>query len=112
MRYAAPGVTGLDAVSLQPAAGAQGELAALKEAAGPENAGKLDRAPTLVAVSVVQSGDPVQDEEDLLAAGCAVYAVLLGAHARVVTTYALPGTQRHRLGLVSLGGLRSLVACS
>ena len=39
-------------------------------------------------------------------------AGVFGAHARVVTTYALPGTQRHRLGLVSLGGLRSLVACS
>ena len=37
---------------------------------------------------------------------------VFGAHARVVTVYALPGTQRHRLGLISLGGLRSLVACS
>ena len=38
-----------------------GALARLKEAAGPEAAGKLDRAPTLVAVSVVQAGeDPVQ----------------------------------------------------
>src|SRR5438105_12007682 len=46
-------------------------LAALKDAAGPEAATKLDRAPTLVCVSVVRSGDPVQDEEDLLAAGCA-----------------------------------------
>src|SRR6059058_3209673 len=58
-------------------------LAALKEAAGPEAAGKLDRAPTLVVVSAVQSGDdPVADEEDLLATACAAYLVLLGAHDR------------------------------
>jgi nitroreductase len=62
-------------------------LAALKEAAGPEAAAKLDRAPTLVAASVVVSGDPVQDEEDLLAAGVAVYVVLLGAHARGLGGY-------------------------
>jgi nitroreductase len=35
----------------------------LKACAGPE-AGKLDRAPTLVVASVVQTGDPQQDEED------------------------------------------------
>jgi nitroreductase len=62
-------------------------LAALKEAAGPESAGKLDRAPTLVAVSAVRHEDPVQDEEDLLAAGCAAYIVLLGAHARGLAGY-------------------------
>jgi nitroreductase len=62
-------------------------LAALKQAAGPEAAAKLDRAPTLVCVSVVLSGSPVQDEEDLLAAGCATYALLLGAHARGLAAY-------------------------
>ncbi len=62
-------------------------LAALKQAAGPEAASKLDRAPTLVCVSVVQSGSPVQDEEDLLAAGCATYAILLAAHARGLAAY-------------------------
>src|ERR1700760_4121664 len=47
-------------------------LAALKQAAGPEAAGKLDRAPTLVVVSAVQGGeDPVADEEDLLAPAAA-----------------------------------------
>src|ERR687883_1241077 len=47
-------------------------LERLKAAAGPEAAGKLDRAPTLVAVSVTQGGeDPVRDEEDLLAAAVA-----------------------------------------
>src|SRR5436305_10730247 len=46
-------------------------LTRLKEAAGPEAAAKLDRAPTLVAVTAVRSADPVQDEEDLCAAACA-----------------------------------------
>ena len=62
-------------------------LAALKRATGPEGAGKLDRAPTLVCVSAVLSGDPVRDQEDLLATGCAVYAVLLGAHDRGLVGY-------------------------
>jgi nitroreductase len=64
-----------------------GALARLKEAAGPEAAGKLDRAPTLVAVSVVQSGDPVTDEEDMCAAACAAYIVLLAAHGRGLAGY-------------------------
>jgi nitroreductase len=63
-------------------------LARLKEAVGEEGASKLDRAPTLVAVSYVTSpDDPVADEEDLLAAGAAAYAVLLGAHARGLAAY-------------------------
>jgi nitroreductase len=62
-------------------------LAALKAAAGPEGAGKLDRAPTLVVASAVLGGDPVQDEEDLLATGCSVLIVLLGAHARGLASY-------------------------
>jgi nitroreductase len=62
-------------------------LARLKEAAGPDAAGKLDRAPTLVIVSVVQSGDELQDEEDLLAGGVAAYIVLLAAHARGLVGY-------------------------
>jgi nitroreductase len=62
-------------------------LARLKQAAGPDAAGKLDRAPTLVAVSVVQTGDPVADEEDLCAAACAAYIVLLAAHGRGLAGY-------------------------
>lgn len=62
-------------------------LIGLKQAAGPEAAAKLDRAPTLVAVSAVRSLDPVPDQEDLLATGCATYAVLLGAHARGLAGY-------------------------
>jgi len=64
-----------------------GALAALKEAAGPESARKLDRAPTLIAASVVQTGDPVADEEDFAAAACASFIVLLGAHARGLDGY-------------------------
>jgi nitroreductase len=63
-------------------------LARLKDAVGPEGASKLDRAPTLVAVSYVRTpADPVADQEDLLATGCATYAVLLGAHARGLAAY-------------------------
>ncbi|WP_445148099.1 nitroreductase family protein [Baekduia sp. Peel2402] len=63
-------------------------LQRLKEAVGEEGASKLDRAPTLVAVSYVTTpGDPVIDEEDLLAAGAAAYAILLGAHARGLAAY-------------------------
>jgi nitroreductase len=62
-------------------------LRRLKEAAGPEAAAKLDRAPTLVVASVVESGDPIQDEEDLAAAASATYIVLLAAHARGLAGY-------------------------
>jgi nitroreductase len=57
-------------------------LARLQEAAGPEGAAKLSRAPTLIVASAVLSGDPIQDEEDLHATAVASYIVLLAAHAR------------------------------
>ncbi|HEY7208317.1 MAG TPA: nitroreductase [Gaiellaceae bacterium] len=62
-------------------------LARLQEAAGPAEAVKLERAPTLVVASARLSGDLLQDEEDLHATACAVYAVLLGAHARGLASY-------------------------
>jgi nitroreductase len=62
-------------------------LQRVKHAASPDAAEKLDRAPTLVAVTQVRSSDPVQDEEDLCATACAAYAVLLGAHARGLAGY-------------------------
>ena len=62
-------------------------LEALKGAAGPEAAAKLNRAPTLVAASAVQSGDEIADEEDFAAAACASFIVLLGAHARGLDGY-------------------------
>ena len=80
-------------------------LAALKAAAGPEAAGKLDRAPTLVLVTALRSDDdPVQDEEDLCAAACAAYVVLLGAHARGLVGYwRTPGVLRSEAGRAAVG---------
>jgi len=78
-------------------------LERLKTAAGPEAATKLDRAPTLVVATAVRSDDPVQDQEDLLATGCAVYAVLLAAHARGLAGYwRTPGVLRTVEGLAAL----------
>ena len=59
----------------------------LKEAAGPESASKLDRAPTLVVCSCVLTGDQIQDEEDLHATAAAAYIVLLAAHGRGLASY-------------------------
>ena len=70
----------------------------------PGSGAKLDRAPTLVAVSALVSGDPVQDEEDLLAAGCAAYVVLLAAHARGLAGYwRTPAVLRTPEGRAALG---------
>ena len=65
-------------------------LEALKAAADAERPGssrKLERAPTLVAATAVQSGDPVRDREDLLATGVAIYLVMLAAHVRGLGSY-------------------------
>jgi nitroreductase len=80
-------------------------LERLKTAGGPEAATKLDRAPTLVAVSYVRTpGDPVADEEDLLAAGCAAYIVLLAAHGRGLAAYwRTPAVLREPAGRAALG---------
>ena len=48
---------------------------------------KLDRAPTLVAATAVQTGDQIADDEDFAAAACASFIVLLGAHARGLDGY-------------------------
>lgn len=48
---------------------------------------KLDRAPTLIACSATLTGDPATDTEDRHAAACAVYIVLLAAHARGLAGY-------------------------
>ena len=93
-------------------------LGRLKDAAGPEDAAKLDRCPTLVVVSAVQGEDPVQNEEDLHATAVASYIVLLAAHARGLAGYwrspgllraeegraavALPA-EEHFVGLLHLG---------
>lgn len=79
-------------------------LTKLKEAAGPEAAPKLDRAPTLIVVSAVQTGDEIQDEEDLHATAVAAYIVLLGAHARGLGGYwRTPGVLRDQAGLDAVG---------
>jgi nitroreductase len=79
-------------------------LARLKEAAGPEAAAKLDRAPTLVVSSAVLSGDPERDEEDLHATAVATYILLLGAHARGLAGYwRTPGVLRTAEGRAAVG---------
>jgi nitroreductase len=79
-------------------------LVRLKEAAGPEGAAKLDRAPTLVLVTVRQTGDAVQDEEDLCATAVATYIVLLAAHGRGLAGYwRTPGVLRTPEGRAALG---------
>jgi nitroreductase len=79
-------------------------LERLKEAAGPEAASKLDRAPTLVVCSCVTAGDEVQREEDLLATACAAYIVLLAAHGRGLAGYwRTPGVLRTPQGREAVG---------
>jgi nitroreductase len=79
-------------------------LRRLKEAAGPEAAAKLDRAPTLVVASSVQTGDEVQDHEDELATAVATYIVLLAAHARGLVGYwRTPGVLRSAEGRAAVG---------
>jgi nitroreductase len=62
-------------------------LERLAAAGNPGELEKLRRAPTLVVATARLSGDPQQDEEDLHATACAVYIVLLGAHARGLAAY-------------------------
>jgi nitroreductase len=96
-------------------------LEALKAAGGPADAAKLDRAPTLVAATVIQTGPVDQRLEDVCAASVAIYIVLLAAHARGLAGYwrtpAVLGSKNGRaalgiaddeisLGLIHLGPLR------
>jgi nitroreductase len=78
-------------------------LERLKQAAGPD-ATKLARAPTLIVAAAALSGDPIQDEEDLHATACAVYAVLLAAHARGLASYwRTPAVLRTEEGRAAVG---------
>jgi nitroreductase len=61
--------------------------AALDTVVPEKEVAKLRRAPTLVLATAALSGDPVTDEEDLLATAAAVYAVLLGATGRGLASY-------------------------
>jgi nitroreductase len=80
----------------------------LRSAADELDAGsgrKLDRAPTLVAVSSLRTpDDPIAEEEDLLAAGCAAYVVLLAAHDRGLASYwRTPAVLRTPAGRAAVG---------
>ena len=78
-------------------------LARLKEASGAD-APKLDRAPTLIVVSAMLTGDLIQDEEDVCATAAAVYALLLAAHARGLAGYwRTPKVLRARAGRDAIG---------
>ena len=79
-------------------------LARLKEVAGPAEALKLDRAPTLVVVSALLTGDLVQDEEDICATAAATMLVLLGATERGLASYwRTPSVLRTARGREALG---------
>ena len=79
-------------------------LARLKDAAGPAEAAKLDRAPTLVVVSAALTGDLVQDEEDVCATAAATMLVLLGATERGLASYwRTPSVLRTARGRDALG---------
>lgn len=79
-------------------------LDALKRAAGDKEARKLDRAPTLVAASVVLTGDLVMDEEDVCATAAAIMLVLLAATERDIATYwRTPAVLRTRPGREAIG---------
>jgi nitroreductase len=79
-------------------------LRRLKQAAGPEAAAKLERAPTLVAASALRSDDAVQDEEDLCAGAVASYIVLLAAHGRGLAGYwRTPAVLRTPEGRAAIG---------
>src|ERR1051325_7842572 len=59
----------------------------LVTAGGPNEREKLGRAPTLVDATATHNGDAHQNHEDVLATACAVYIVLLAAHARGLASY-------------------------
>jgi nitroreductase len=79
-------------------------LSRLQAAAGPAEAPKLERAPTLVVASAVLTGDLESDEEDLCATASAVYTVLLAAHERGLASYwRTPRVLRTKAGREAVG---------
>ena len=72
---------------------------------GPGGGGKLDRAPTLVVASVVQTRRPAsRTRRTCCSAACAIYIVLLGAHARGLANYwRTPGVLRTPAGCAAVG---------
>jgi nitroreductase len=79
-------------------------LARLGALGEPGELEKLSRAPTLVVASAKLSGDEYQNHEDVLATACAVYIVLLGAHARGLASYwRTPRVLQTREGQAAIG---------
>ena len=79
-------------------------LERLKQAAGPEGAAKLDRAPTLSSSPARSAATRSSDEEDLHATAVASYIVLLAAHARGLAGYwRTPGFLRVEGGRAAVG---------
>lgn len=79
-------------------------LARLQECAGPSEATKLERAPTLVVASVALAGELVQDEEDVCAGAAAIMLVLLAATERGLASYwRTPGVLRTARGRDAAG---------
>jgi nitroreductase len=63
------------------------QLKQLAEERSPGSGAKLDRAPTLIVASAFLSGDPAEQDDDLLASAVAAYLVLLAAHSRGLASY-------------------------
>jgi len=79
-------------------------LARLQECAGPSEATKLERAPTLVVASVALAGELAQDEEDVCAGAAAIMLVLLAATERGLASYwRTPGVLRTARGRDAAG---------
>jgi nitroreductase len=62
-------------------------IARLAAAGQPSEAEKLSRAPTLIVATAKLTGDDYQNREDVQATACAVYIVLLAAHAHGLASY-------------------------
>jgi nitroreductase len=79
-------------------------LARLAATGKPGELEKLSRAPTLVVASARLTGDEHQNHEDVLATACAVYIVLLAAHARGLASYwRTPRVLQMREGQAAVG---------
>src|SRR6266480_3550427 len=76
---------------------------ALEEKAKPGTSGKLDRAPTLGAVTARLTGDPAQDREDTLAGGVArseEHTSELQSHVNLVCRLLLEKKKKKYIGLI------------
>ena len=79
-------------------------LARVQQCAGPGEAAKLERAPTLVLATAALSGDLIQDEEDVCATAAAIMLVLLAATERGLASYwRTPGVFRTARGREAAG---------